>query len=261
MQFRQENTNWRLVHRYVAWLLVATWLSTGIGATAHANNLADAEVAVEAAGDSLSSSPQPPWYDRQTDDFRPTEVRQPRARTIRNTNSSLSEWLLRLGWILLAALMVYLVYLLARAFLNQEVGGSMIVKQQAAGGEVLRVSALPVALSTSPGDFLDEARRLYGRGDYNMAIVYLFSHQLLQLDRRHWVRLVKGKTNRQYLREVRHAASPNAAQLATMFQATVLLFEEVFFGKRLPPREHVDRVWGDIDQFEALVAPAEAEAA
>ena len=46
---------------------------------------------------------------------------------------------------------------------------------------------------------LEEARRSYEEGDYNTAIVYLYSYQLVKLDQNQWIRLAKGKTNRQYL--------------------------------------------------------------
>ena len=44
--------------------------------------------------------------------------------------------------------------------------------------------------------------RLYEkRGNFNQAIIYYYSYQLVTLDRRQVIRLAKGKTNRQYLRE------------------------------------------------------------
>jgi hypothetical protein len=64
--------------------------------------------------------------------------------------------------------------------------------------DVDRVEALPFAVRKPTGDFLAEARRLYGQ-------VMLSSHlsvqlQLVELDRRHLI-ASRGKTNRQYLRE------------------------------------------------------------
>ena len=66
-----------------------------------------------------------------------------------------------------------------------------------------RVEALPFHVRAASGDFLAEARRLYDAGHYSEAIVYLFSYQLVQLDKHHVIRLAKGKTNRQYVRETR----------------------------------------------------------
>ena len=245
----------------MACVLLAVWclLLSGNGAVAN-EDLADAEVAVESARDSLAGRPKLPWYHAATDDFRQADVRPPRQRTT-NLNTDFAAFLLRVGWVLLAVALVYLVYLIARAFLKQEVSNSVAIERVSAGADISRVEELPVALGKSPFDFLDEAKRLYKRGEYGEAIVYLFSHQLLQLDRRHWVRLVKGKTNRQYLREIRRSPEPSADRLASRFEATVLLFEEVFFGKRLPSQDRIDAVWGDIDRFEELVAPAQEQAA
>ncbi len=248
--------------RLVGLLLTAIATSASHSVASAADDVADPEVAIQQAAESLSGSPPIPWYDPAADDFRPAEVEPPRQpTTTANTNANLSDLLLWLGWMLLAALLIYLVYLIARAFLNHEVRDSVVVERGPSGTDISRVEELPVALQKPVGDFLEEAQRLYRHGDYAQAIVYLFSHQLLQLDRRHWVRLVKGKTNRQYLREVGRATSPEADELATLFESTVLLFEEVFFGKRLPPHEEIERVWNNIDRFEVLVAPAEEQAA
>lgn len=222
--------------------------------------LASADTAIESGREALSGSPKIPWYDSATDDFRAAKVKPPRPPRQRS-NFDIFEFLMWCGWFLLAVLLVTLVYFIAKSFLKHEVKDSIVVSRDHVGADISRVDELPVALKKSPADFLDEARRLYSKGDYAQAIVYLFSHQLLQLDRRHWIRLVKGKTNRQYLREVRRSASPSADTLADIFHATVLTFEEVFFGKRLPPRESIDAVWQKIDLFEMLVSSVEEQAA
>ena len=56
---------------------------------------------------------------------------------------------------------------------------------------------LPLPAMPRPkGTLLEEARRSYEQGDYNTAIVYLYSYQLVKLDQNQWIRLAKGKTNR-----------------------------------------------------------------
>src|SRR5690606_8945463 len=117
------------------------------------------------------------------------------------------------------------------------------LEQQRAKPDIARVEELPLVLSTRPEDYLDAAHRYYQKGEYGPAILYLFSHQLLQLDRWHWLHLLKGKTNRQYLREVARARGAAAGELAAILEVTVLLFEEVYFGKRIPPREAIDKAW------------------
>ena len=70
-----------------------------------------------------------------------------------------------------------------------------------------RVEALPFRVPRQATDLLSEARRQYEKGNYNEAIVYLFSHQLVELDRQHLIHLARGKTNRQLVRELVRAAS------------------------------------------------------
>lgn len=258
MQHHRPNTN--RASRPYKWLLGVCALVLSPALALAADDMANGDVAIEAAGGALSRNPDMPWYDPETDGFRAAEVEPPRQRTM-NNNTSLSNGLLYAGWVLLALFLVYLVFLIVRAFLNQEVSDSVVVEREIVGADISRVEELPVALGKAPADYLDEAQRLYRRGDYALAVVYLFSHQLLQLDRRHWVRLVKGKTNRQYLREVRRSSASGSEQIAAIFAGTVLLFEEVFFGKRLPPRDQLDQVWNNIDRFEMLVAPSEEQAA
>ncbi len=237
----------------IVWCLLATSLA--------AQDMTNGDTAVEAGREALSSAPKLPWYDPQTDDYRAAKVDAPKPRRTRNSNFDIFDFMMWLGWFLLAMLLVMLVYFIAKSFLRREVKDSIVVSHANVGADISRVEELPVTLKKSPSDYLDEAQRLYAKGDYAQAIVYLFSHQLLQLDRRHWIRLVKGKTNRQYLREVRRSASPSADTLADIFHRTVLLFEEVFFGKRLPPRESIEEVWRQIDQFESLVGVLEEQAA
>ena len=69
-------------------------------------------------------------------------------------------------------------------------------------GDAARIESLPFPVAAGRLDLLAEARRHYQAGNYGAAIVYLFSFQLVQLDKRQIIRLAKGKTNRQYLREV-----------------------------------------------------------
>jgi hypothetical protein len=240
----------------MAWLLVFAF-----GTALAASDLSNPEAAIDSAKKPLSGSPEITWYDPQTDNFRAAKV-EPPAPPRNSSNPGDMNWLMWLGWVLLALLLGYMIFLLVQTFLYREVQYRTEVVHANVGGDIIaRVEELPVALKKSPADYLDEAQRLYSNGDYAQAIIYLFSHQLLQLDRRHWLRLVKGKTNRQYLREVRRSASPHAGVLADLFEGTVLLFEEVFFGKRLPHKADIDAVWQKIGQFEALVIAVEERAA
>jgi hypothetical protein len=107
-----------------------------------------------------------------------------------------------------------------------------------------RVEELPMQLSAPRGDFLAEARRRYEAGDYSGAIIYLFSHELLQLDRHQRIQLERGKTNRQYLREVR-----NEPFLANALSRTMVAFEDVFFGHHALDRTRFEACWREVDEF------------
>jgi hypothetical protein len=115
---------------------------------------------------------------------------------------------------------------------------------------------LPFQLKRPTGDFLSEARRLYEAGQYSEAIVYLFSYQLVALDKRHVIHLAKGKTNRQYLRETRSRES-----LKQILHKTMISFEDVFFGHHELSRERFEESWRELDEFHQQLEQVELAAA
>src|SRR5262249_31318311 len=115
--------------------------------------------------------------------------------------------------------------------------------------------ALPFKVRAATTDFLAEARRLYDAGQYSDAIIYLFSYQLVELDKYHVIHLAKGKTNRQYLRELR----PRPL-LAGVIETTMVAFEDAFFGKKQLSRETFERSWLRLNEFK-LELDREAQAA
>ncbi len=244
----------------LGWLLVAlVWWS--LAAPLHAApDLAEPDQAVETARESMG---RPRWYDTATDDFRPIHIKPPPApRQPRNLGSG--GWLRFFAWLLFALLLGLIAWLIIRVFMTHENNQLETLDEldhRKARPDIARVEELPLILSTPPEDYLNAAHRYYRKGDYGPAILYLFSHQLLQLDRWHWIHLLKGKTNRQYLREVARAREAAAGELAAILESTVLLFEEVYFGKRIPPREAIDQAWSQIDRFESLVLQVAERAA
>ena len=99
------------------------------------------------------------------------------------------------------------------------------------------------------GDPWDEARRLRGLGDYAGAVVYLFAHQLLALERARQVRLVPGRTGRQLVRSVADRA------LGAAVEPTLRMFEAVYYGRRAPTVEAFEAVWAQVGAFERALAP------
>ena len=112
-----------------------------------------------------------------------------------------------------------------------------------------RMEALPQPARKHVDDLLAEARRCYQEGRYGEAIVYLFSHQLLELDKSQLIRLGRGKTNRQYLTEV--AARPPLRELVGQ---TMVVFEDAFFGNYPIEQQRFESCWVQLDTFRRLVA-------
>ena len=189
--------------------------------------------------------PSYPWYDAQQDSLKPITLPQkppplPREKT---PLPELSGLLHLLAWTVLAVVIAALAFLLMQTLLarrREERLPSDVVKD----GDAASVEMLPFPVAAARGDLLAEARRHYEAGNYGAAIIYLFSFQLLQLDKRQIIRLSKGKTNRQYLREI----GPRAV-LMKLLEQTMVAFEDVFFGNRQLPRERFEIV---LDAFERV---------
>jgi hypothetical protein len=239
-----------------------------------AQDAAEAEQAVEAGGQSLRESGRYPWYDAAQDGVKPIPLASSGEADSDNRNS---KWTAQpsaatpgrmprisflgglLNWVGVTLLIVFLAliaWLIAKAFLRDEISEGVARKVIETSRDVDRVEALPFKLRKPTGNFLDEARRLYEAGDYSEAIIYFFSYQLVELDRQHLIRLAKGKTNRQYLREVRQR--PN---LQAILGITIVAFEDAFFGRKTLTREQFERCWSRLGEFQAELERLERAAA
>jgi hypothetical protein len=214
----------------------------------------DAEQAVSQGARALDTWWDYPWYDDQTDGIRRINVKAQPQRTpsIASGPSWDLEWL---GWTLLGLVVLGILFMLLHAYWNRARAGKDSGKADLVGAaaSVDRLEDLPFPLEQSDGDLLSAARRASEQGDYDRAIVLLYSHQLLELDRREDIRLTKGKTNRQYLRELR--PRPRLARLLT---TSMVAFEDVFFGGQSLGRERFEECWQDAMQLLAASEVREA---
>ncbi len=203
-----------------------------------------------------------PWYDASTDSLRrfefparpsakssdradvPQQISKPN-RPNRTAGSSGGIGLSFFAWSALAFLIAGLAGLLVWAFFRLESR-----KQQTDGSSSQRSMAesiqnLPFLVEDSGGDFRQLAEAAYRRGDFRRAIIFLYSHVLISLDQRGLIRLRKGKTNRQYLREL----SPYRP-LANFFQQVMVPFEAVFFGEHELSPPDFEHCWNNLEQFQ-----------
>jgi len=218
-----------------------------------------------------------PWYDADSDGVRRVDVKEPYSWDwLGDWISDLFEgwdwsWVpfasgfswptTLLGWIawtLIIALFLTLVWLLYRTYRRWAAQFDADADRSESSDDeeeddAKRVESLPFPVQRRRGDLLEEARRNYRQGNYGEAIIYLFSYELVQLDKHHLIHLSKGKTNRQYLREVGRGAA-----LGKLLHQTMVTFEDVFFGNHAIDRARCDRCWLKIDRFQSLVAEATA---
>jgi len=193
-----------------------------------------------------------PWYNRERDQLQPIEI------TPLPTPSSwwlswlgwFGAWFPWLAWGTLAICVGLLVLFVVRAYLDRERGLAKVTTgSHGTVDDVASLEALPFDVRRPTGSLLDEARRQYEQGNYAEAIIYLFSHRLLELDRHQMIRLAKGKTNRQYLREVGAGRA-----LGQMLARTTGLFEATFFGRHSLGQSEFEVCWNDQAEFDNLLA-------
>lgn len=183
-----------------------------------------------------------PWYDAPNDGVRRVEVSSSRGPLV-DLSGPLLQWA---AWTLIGVLLATAAGLLILAYVRRERTSSSD-KEDATAGDAERIEALPELPSGGIEDLLGEARRCYEQGDYRAAMIYLFSHQLVRLDKRQIIHLARGKTNQQYLREV-----GRRSPLGELLEQTVTVFEEVYFGHHTINRARFQSCWLRLDEFEGL---------
>lgn len=217
-----------------------------LASLALANTAFSQEDPVAEASEAFKSSATFPWYDAEKDSLAPLALRADPPRKDGFDWMSILQWaawtLLGIGLLLLVGLIIYSIrYFRGMGAISER------TEEQEAVVESEGVEALPFMAQRSQGDLLGEARRLYELGNYSEAIVYLFSYELVQLDKFAVIRLARGKTNRQYLRE--SGKAPTHKQL---LETTMRTFEDVFFGRRVLDRAGFEACWNHVSMFENL---------
>jgi hypothetical protein len=232
---------------------------------------------VKAGQRSLARLPPNNWYDAEEDNVTARNIpaeQQPPGRPGKEAapkkQRSHTPWSSRLGggtgaaflsWTVIWTVLVILLVLVglvvwgvlrSRANLGQKPDEPRTLDE--ISSQVDKVEHLPFEVKRPDANLLSEARRHYEQGDFNEAIIYLFSYQLLELDKGQVIRLAKGKTNGQYLMEMRYRRP-----LQDILRRTVDAFEDVFFGHRKLTREQFEACWNQLSQFQMQIEGVRAE--
>jgi hypothetical protein len=172
------------------------------------------------------------------------------ATTNRNApaNRGSSQGMSVLFWVGLAIALVGVMALLIWTFLRIEARNRATSQSATRRSLAQSIEQLPFQLDTDTGDFQSLARRAYETGDFRRATIMLFSHVLVSLDQADLIRLRKGKTNRQYLRELNTQAT-----LSAFFHPLMESFEAVFFGDHDISRTDFERNWNRLHEFNQAV--------
>lgn len=170
-----------------------------------------------------------------------------------------------LGWLTLGIVVLVgvaaIFQILSRAELNtQKVGkgGSSALSGKAPDEQTLeRMKHLPKELRRTDVNLRSEAQRMMQDAQYDQAIILLFAHQLLLLDRYGVLRLNRGKTNRKYIRETRASNQ----RIAECLEATITSFERSYFGRHNITRNEFMETWRLNEQLETKLNDKQEEAA
>lgn len=227
--------------------------------------------------DALREAGNLPWYDRNADDMRSMQglqdgspgaghrdskwvarERQPRqanpGQTGMRSNGISNVILNALVWGAIAIILVGLIAFLVWAFMRHETAQDQDDLDDWLDdprSDEQRIEDLPFEIRRPRSDLFAAAERARQQGDRRLAMIYLFSHMLVQMDRNHRIRLAKGKTNRQYLGEI-----VSFRRLHSIVSEAMFAFERVFFGDHDLDEEEFEAVWSSIGPFEADVKPA-----
>lgn len=248
----------------------------------------DPQAAVKSGGDALRSDDRFPWYDAKNDKLQPVVLVRVRGKfkgdmkkdshghfdghgsgddgsSGGDSNSDSNDgssspnfsmpdvsapWLIWVVWLVIGGVLVFLAVMLIKAFLDREARNSKSSDEFSSEPEEddSRLDALPVPKAMPKSGLLEEARRCYEAGDYNTAIVYLYGYELLRLDQNQLIRLARGKTNRQYLREL-----SGRGELQSVLARTIVPFEDAYFGNHPLERARFEACWNDVARFDRLV--------
>ena len=215
------------------------------------------ETSVGDAKQALGKSPigfrQYPWYSDETDsaDFVPFP-KEP------NRNPTPAGWgdfgllLAKMGyWAVLGIAILVIAFLLVLAwyliYRNQDLFHRLWKKDEHKERQ-RRIETLPEEARDVFDDLIGAAKRAFESGQYRLALIFYFSHQLVWLDMHQLIRMHKGKTNHEYARELKQAV-----EVLAHYEKSMSLFEAVYYGDHPITRLQFLALWEYRNDFSQAV--------
>jgi hypothetical protein len=198
-----------------------------------------------------------PWYDEHYDRARPvlpdpSSWQKGLADRIVSFFKSVDRWLARirigspgrmgaalgnsLATLLFATAGAVLAIVLWRLWRTHEPLRPSSAEGRARLGEVARMAGVD-ATAAEIFQPHEEALRRRASGDRAGAVIWLFIDQLVALEQAGLIRITPGRTARSYVRAL---ADPH---LGNLLGLSLGLFEDVYYGHRIPSAEAVESVW------------------
>lgn len=194
--------------------------------------------------------PEGKWYARDLFADRMDSIAKPPAPSNWKWNWNLNwmgNWLqimFYIGAILVVTLLIIGILYWVNSESGRSSGRSKGNKSQEKADQA-RLTDLPFAVQASDSDLLAASDKARLAGDYSKAIIFLFSHMLLELDQARKIRLQRGKTNGMYLKELRRFH-----RLRAILQKVALSFEWVYFGKHALSNAAFSSCWELLPAFQ-----------
>jgi hypothetical protein len=236
----------------------------------------------EKAAVTLEMPPATPWYDPEQESLVPIEVKTylpesanresrwlPKPKKVPTPKSASTSTstgttgggvsaMNVFGWLVLIVIGFALIFFVLYVFSKVEPDAIASSKKTSRDAMVdvdeqmlERMKQLPAEVRHTDVNLRSEAERLMNLSRFDEAIVMLFGHQLLLLDRCRVLRLARGKTNGRYVRETRG----NAPEANSFFVNTVSAFEASYFGGHTPSADRFAKLWQDNTNLESVVRP------
>jgi hypothetical protein len=205
-----------------------------------------------------------PWYDGQTDQVRPvlpdrsawleglgerinsfvkwldSQLGRLVSNLPQGVGGGLGELIPTLLFMCFGAVLIFVLWRLWRLHEPQSLGRS---GPRVRVGETARIAGLAQGASLEGIDPWSEALRCREAGDRAGAVIWLFLDQLLALERLGLIRLTPGRTARHYV------IALTDQPLCDGLRATLGLFEDVYYGHRIPSAEALDSTWSRAEGF------------